>query len=292
MEWFRRSLGVAALSLLAGGGGAVAATAPAGLNYAGETSQNEIMTVSLNLARTKVKALRTGIMGPCTTAPGAPPDTATTFATSWIYENIPLRGTRPWAATERFDQIVGDVRSKGTARYTGRFSGDRMLGTLTVTINETTLQGAPIRTCKTGKLTFRMSNRNVFSGLTAQRLNGYITVNARGNRLTMARWEWRSKCTLGPAAKPETVANTFLSDIIVGPFPVAANGAFRVTTESEPVVVPADGLTVVFSNSVKGRRVGARIRGTFTGKFVETETATGAVVRTCISPATSFTLTD
>jgi hypothetical protein len=292
MGWFRRSIGVAAVSLLAGGAGAVAATAPVGQIYAGETSQNEIMTLSLNLARTKVKLLRTGISGPCTPAPGAAADTATTFATSWLYDNIPLRGTRPWATTERFDQTVGDVRWTGTARYTGRFSGDRMIGTITVTINETTPQGALIRTCRTGKLTYRLSNRNVYGGLTAQRLPGYITLNARGNRLAIARWEWRATCTRGPAAKPETLLETFLSDAIVGPLPVAANGAFRVTTEAEPIVVPEAGLTVVFTNSVKGRRVGKRIRGTFTGKFVETETATGAVVRTCSSPATSFTLTD
>jgi hypothetical protein len=284
-------MGVGALALLCGAGGATAATTPA-VTYAGETSQNEIMTVSLSLARTKVKVLRTGISGPCTLAPGAPAGTATTFATSWLYDNFPLRGTRPWLATERFDQTVGDAKWTGTARYTGRFSGDRMTGTITVTINETTLQGAAIRTCKTGKLTYTLSNRNVFGGLTAQRLPSYISLNPGGNRLTMARWEWRAKCTPGPAAKPETPTETFLSDAIVGPLPIAANGTFRVSTESEPLPVSESGLTVVFSNSVRGRRAGRSIRGTFTGKFVETETATGALVRTCTSPAVKFTLTD
>jgi hypothetical protein len=133
----------------------------------------------------------------------------------------------------------------------------------------------------------------VFSGLTiGQRNIALFRLNPAGTMIRRIRWNWDGTCTLGPGAKPDTSTTRFETDFVNGPISIGLRGTFRGNFTYDPYVDTSTGTTRTYRAKLVGRRVGSTLRGTLTAGFLETDNATGAVVRDCSSGPVKFNVKD
>lgn len=286
---------VAAGSALAAFAGTApaAVSPPVGVVYAGDTTpQRNAVTIEVNAARNRVTKLVWVWDAPC--APGPAATIPTESRTSWTEYRGGYAINRLGAWNRTF--TVGPIVENGISRrfqhkIVGRRSGGRMIGTLRSLLTDRDQAGAVIRTCDSGPMKFNVAERDVFAGLTSQRNPIVITMNPARTRVLRLRWDWDGKCTLGLAARPETLATTYVPDEIRA-FPVDGLGRWGGTFKYDPQADPAGtGISTAYAYRIVARRSGRLIRGTITASFTETDSA-GGVTRDCASGPVTFQAKD
>ena len=129
----------------------------------------------------------------------------------------------------------------------------------------------------------------IFGGLTAQREPVIVEVNPARTRVVKIIWEWRAKCSLGPAAPPDTPLTTAWSDsaqrfVIKG-------GRWAGKYTAGPFTDPTTGIVQKFTYALSGvLRPGAKMAGQIRTTYEESSPA--GVIRTCNSGAVGFTIRD
>jgi hypothetical protein len=126
----------------------------------------------------------------------------------------------------------------------------------------------------------------IFGGVTSQREPIVVEVSPGRAKVTEVRWEWRARCTLGPAAPAGTPTTTAWSDT-AGPYPIDRLGRWRGNFSAGPFVKDAaTGITETFTYRLNGTLVqgGTRMRGTFRATY--TESSPAGAIRTCASGTT------
>jgi hypothetical protein len=285
---------VAAVVTAALAGSAQAAVAPpAGVVYAGDTTpQRNAVTIEVNAARNRVTKLVWVWDAPCTPGPAA--TVPTESRTSWTEYRGGYAINRLGAWNRTFTvgpTVVNGITRTFQHQVLGRRSGGRMIGTLRSVLTDRDETGAVIRTCDSGPMKFNVAERHVFAGLTAQRNPIVLTMNPVRTRVLRLRWDWDGKCTLGLAARPDTLATTYVPDEIRA-FPVDRLGRWGGTFTYAPQPDPAGtGISTAYAYKIVARRSGQIIKGTITASFTETDTA-GGVIRDCASGAVTFQAKD
>ncbi len=272
-----------------------AATATKGVAYGGLTSQKSVLAVVLNPAGTVVKSIRFPWSAPCTPGPAG---TATTpGATAWTDEllTIPIKKGKFKATISAGPFTEGSVLQKFRYTVGGKRLGGYLVGSIRATFTESALTGEVVRTCDSGAVTFKVKEKDVFAGPTAQTRPIVIAMNATRRKVTRMDWEWSGACTPGPAARPDTDTELLLRDFLTD-LPVSAAGKFGGAFTFDPQVDAASGIAANYSNQVSARRVGRIIKGTVRGTVVEVDASGGPlhgqVIRSCTSGPVKFTIQD
>lgn len=129
----------------------------------------------------------------------------------------------------------------------------------------------------------------IFGGLTAQREPVIVEVNPARTRVVKVIWEWRAKCSLGPAATADTPLTTAWSDSAQR-FPVR-NGRWSGRYSAGPFTNPTTGVVQSFTYALSGAfRPGARMAGTIRATYRESSAA--GLIRTCNSGSVGFNIRD
>ena len=282
-------------ALLVGGASQGAVAPPVGRVYAGDTTpQRNAVTIEVNAARNRVTKLVWVWNAPCTPGPAATQLTETRTSWTEYRGGYPINRLGAWRRTLTTAPVVTNGVAR-TFRHTiaGRRSGGRMIGTLRSLLTERDPAGQVIRTCDSGPMRFNVFERDVFAGLTAQRDPLVIVLNPARTRVARLRWDWDGpNCTLGPAARPETLPTAYVPDEIRA-FPIDRLGRWGGVLKYPPQPDPAgSGISTAFSYRIVARRTGQTIKGTITSSFTETDTASGAVVRDCASGPVKFRAKD
>ncbi len=288
-------LGVAAMSIPVARG----AQPPRGVVFAGETvGQRNPIVIEVDAARTRVVKLTWGWDAPCTLAATAPAGTDT--RTGWIeYRGgYPINAAGAWRRTFSAEtRLASGVSRAFTHRVAGRRSGGRMIGTLRSVLTERDAAGQIIRMCDSGAIRFDVAERHVYGGLTAQRIPMFVTMSPARTRVLRLRWDWQARCTLGPAARPDTGASVYFPDELSGStgngWPVRPTGHWGGSLSYPPAPDPSQpGISISYAYRISARRTGQLIRGTITASLTETDSVTLGVVRICASPPVRFTVKD
>jgi hypothetical protein len=287
------TLVAAGLAAAAVAGPARAAVAPpAGVVYAGDTlPQRNSVTIEVNAARNRVTKLVWVWDAKCVPGPAATIQAES--RTSWTEYRGGYAINRLGAWNRTF--TVGPLDDNGISRtfqhqVLGRRSGARMVGTIRSVLTDRDPSGAVIRTCDSGPMKFNVAERHVFAGLTAQRNPIVITMNPARTRVLRLRWDWDGKCTLGVAARPDTLATTYVPDEIRA-FPVDRLGRWGGTFSYDPQADPSgSGISTAYAYRIVARRSGRVVRGTITASFTETDAA--GVLRDCASGPVTFQAKD
>lgn len=266
---------------------------PVGVVYAGDTTpQRNAVTIEVNAARNRVTKLVWVWDAPCTPGPAA--TVPTESRTSWTEYRGGYAINRLGAWNRTFTvgpTVVNGVTRTFQHQVLGRRSGGRMIGTLRSVLTDRDEAGAVIRTCDSGPMKFNVVERHVFAGLTAQRNPIVLTMNPARTQVFRLRWDWDGKCTLGPAARPDTLATAYVPDEIRA-FPVDRLGRWGGTFKYPPQPDPAGtGISTAYAYKILARASGQVIKGTITASFTETDSA-GGVIRDCASGAVTFQAKD
>jgi hypothetical protein len=266
---------------------------PVGVVYAGDTTpQRNAVTIEVNTARTRVTKLVWVWDATCTLGLAAPQGTEARTSWTEYRGGYAINRLGAWNRT----LTVGPIVENGISRtfqhqILGRRSAGRMIGTLRSVLTDRDEAGAVIRTCDSGPMKFNVAERHVFAGLTAQRNPIVVTMNPARTRVLRLRWDWDGKCSLGPAARPDTLATTYVPDEIRA-FPVDKIGRWGGTFSYDPQPDPAGtGISTAFAYKIVARRSGRIIKGTITASFTETDAA-GGVIRDCASGPVTFQAKD
>lgn len=299
MGWIRgtrtavaTAVGIIAAAMIPAAGFGAVAPVP-GVVYAGETPQFEVVTAEVTPARNRVAKFIFAWSAQCVLGPAATPTTDT--ATSWTeYRgNFPINAAGRWSKNFTASGVDGTIQQLFNYRLSGVRTATKMTGTIHVILTERDAAGEVVRSCDSKPVRYTAFEKGGFGGLTVgQRNPTLVRLNPAGTRIQRIRWDWAGTCIAGPAAKPETQTTWFQRDFVDGPIVIKSNGAFAKSFKYQPIVNQATGLSDTYSARVLGRRVGRTIRGTLTAGVVETETATGAVVRTCTSGPIKYTTKD
>lgn len=288
---YRIALAAVIAALAGGTGHAIAATFPVGAVYAGQTSQNEVITLVSNPARSRVVSISWGWFASCAAGPAATPTTE--LQTSWteFRGGYPINpSTKRWS--RNFTATTSDAGVARNFRY--RLRGTRvgtgtMKGTLTVTLVETAIDGRVVRTCDSGPVKFTIVERHVLGGTTSQDELMSATFNATRTQIRRLEWNWTATCVRGPRARPETRDSTFWRDYLTK-VPLGANARFAGKLRFHPEVDAASGIARQFSYNVSLTRTGQVLRGSVAAQFVEYDASNGntsftpsTVIRTCAS---------
>ncbi len=263
--------------------GSAAVAPPVGVVFGGETTQGEVITIEVDSARTKVLKLQFSWTAECLPGPAATPTTAMT--TGWTEYRGPFRisATGAWKKSLVVNSTEGPVQQAFTYAFLGRRVGGTMKGTLNATLTETDPTGQVIRTCVAPATKFKANEGHVFGGLTPGTRDPVIAImNRARTKVLRLRWDWRGTCTPGPAAKSDTSLEVTWRDFLTG-FDVNKAGYFGFTGTLGPETVPELGLSRSYTYKVVARRSGQSIKGSVTSSFVELDTASGGVIRTCAS---------
>jgi hypothetical protein len=281
------------LALLVSGASQGAVTPPVGVVYAGDTTQRNAVTIEVNVARNRVTKLVWVWDAPCALGPAATPTTEPRTSWTEYRGGYPINRLGAWHRTLTTAPVVkSGVTQTFQHAILGRRSGGRMIGTLRSVLTERDPAGQVIRTCDSGPMKFNVVERNVFAGLTTQRNPIVVALNAARTRVARLRWDWDSTCTLGPAARPDTLSKAYVPDEIRA-FPVDRlgrwGGAFSYPSQPDPA---GGGISTAYSYRIVARRTRQTIRGTITSSFTETDTASGVVMRACTSGPVKFRAKD
>lgn len=294
-KWVRRITMLAAVgsAMFAASVGSAATVPKQGVVYVAETAQFEVVTIEVTPARNRVAKLAFGWQADCTPGPAATPTTSKT--TAWIeYRGgYPINKQGAWKTQFAANKVEGAIQRRFTYSFAGRRVGGTMVGTLKATLLETDAAGQIIRTCPSPALKYKAVEKATFGGLTVgARQPTLVRLNPAGTQVKRIRWDWEGTCTLGPAAKPETLATHFEADFVEGAVIIKPNGNFGKSFAYKPFANTQSGMTRQYRAKVVGRRVGAIIKATMTAGFIETDTATGGVIRDCASKPTKFVTKD
>ncbi len=285
---------VAAAAAAALAGSAQAAVAPpVGVVYAGDTTpQRNAVTIEVNAARNRVTRLVWVWDAPCAPGPAATVPTESRTNKTEYTGGYAINRLGAWNRTYTVGPtVVNGVTRTLQHQVLGRRSGGRMIGTLRSVLTDRDENGAVIHTCDSGPMKFNVVERHVFAGLTVQRNPIVLTMNPVRTRVLRLRWDWDAKCTLGLAARPDTLATAYVPDEIRA-FPVDRLGRWGGTFSYAPQPDPAGtGISTAYAYKIVARRSGQIIRGTITASFTETDT-TGGVIRDCASGAVTFQAKD
>lgn len=287
------AVGVGALAALAPATG-LGATAPLpGLVYAAETAQFEVVNAEVSAARNRVTKFNFGWSAECVLGPGATPTTSNATAWTEYRGGYAINKAGRWSTSFKSNRFDGTVQQAFTHKLSGIRTSGKMSGTIQVTLVEADAAGQHIRTCASPTIKYSALEKTMFGGLTVGQKNLILVkLTLTGKQVKRFRWDWSGTCTLGPAAKPETSATAFERDFLDGPLPIKANGSFAADFGFDPVPNTTTGITTQFRVKLVGRKSGRTIKGTVTGGFLETDTATGGVIRDCTSPAVKFNVKD
>ncbi len=161
LRWFA----IAALVAVAGsaGAGADRATAVGGVTFGGLSSQDRPIVVEVTPRRGRVARVLWDWEGTCAPGPAATPDTPLVKRASDRTNPQQFRVNRLGRWGGRYtagpfpDPATGATETYGY-KLTGRFMdrGTRMAGTIRVTYTQLTATGAPIRTCRSGLITYTL----------------------------------------------------------------------------------------------------------------------------------------
>lgn len=276
--------------MIVGGSAAVLPTAglaavvpPVGVVFGGETTQGEVITIEVDAARSKVLKLQFSWTADCTPGPATTPTTAMTTGWTEYRGPFPINVTGAWKKLLVVNTTEGPVQQVFTYRFLGRRTGGTMKGTLNATLTEKDAAGQVIRTCVAPATKFKANEGHVFGGLTPGTRDPVIAImNRARTKVLRLRWDWRGTCTPGPAAKSDTSLEVTWRDFLTG-FDVNKAGYFGFTGTLGPETVPELGLSRSYTYKVVARRSGQSIKGSVTSSFVELDTASGGVIRTCAS---------
>ncbi len=265
--------------------GSAAVTPPAGVVFGGETTQGEVITIEVNPARTKVLKLQFSWTADCTPGPAATPASGMTTGWTEYRGPFPINATGAWRKTLVVNTTEGAVAQAFTYSLLGRRVGGTMKGTLSAMLTEKDAVGQVIRTCAAPAMKFKATEANVFGGLTVgSRDPVFAIMNPARTKVLRLRWDWRGTCIAGPAAKPDTSLDVTWRDFLTG-FPVNKSGYFGFTGNLGPESVPELGLSRNYTYKVVARRSGQTIKGSIIASFIESDTASGGVIRECTSIA-------
>ena len=295
LRWTGRAAVLAAIgaTAFASAIGSAATVSPQGVVYGAETAQFEVVTIEVTPARNRVAKLVFGWQADCTPGPAATPTTSNFTAWTEYRGGYPINTQGAWKEQFVADGLDGVIQQQFTYSFAGRRSGDKMVGTLKATLVEKDAAGQIIRTCPSPVIKYNALNRATFGGLTAgARQPAVVKLNLSGTRVQRIRWDWDGTCTPGPAAKPDTEITHFERDFVNGPMIIKPNGNFGKSFAYNPFANTQTGMTRQYRAKAVGRRVGATVKGTMTAGFVETDTATGGVIRDCASKPVKFTTRD
>lgn len=260
-----------------------AAVAAAGVVFGGETTQGEVITLEVDPARTKILKLHFSWTADCAPGPAATPSTSLT--TGWTEYRGPfaINATGAWKKSLVITTTEGPLQQVFTYAFIGRRAGGTMRGTLNAALVEKDAAGQIVRSCTSPAITFTATDAHVFGGLTRGSRDPVVAImNAARTKVRRLRWDWRGTCTVGPAAKPDTSLDVTWRDFLTG-FAVDKNGYFGFTGSLGPENVPELGLSRNYTYRVVARRLGQHIRGSIKASFIESDTATGGVIRECAS---------
>lgn len=277
---FMAALGSAALIPTVG---SAAAAPPPGVVFGGETTQGEVITLEVNPARTKILKLQFSWTADCVLGPAATSTTSQT--TGWTEYRGPfaIKATGAWKKSLVIPTTEGPLQQVFTYAFVGRKTGGTMKGTLNASLTEKDAAGQIVRTCTSPAIKFKTTEAHVFGGLTLGSRDPVVAMmNAARTKVTRLRWDWRGICTLGPAAKPDTSLDVTWRDFLTG-FDVDKDGYFGFTGNLGPESVPELGLSRNYTYKVVGRHTGHKIKGSVKASFIESDTATGGVIRECTS---------
>lgn len=284
---------VAAAATALAGSARAAVAPPAGVVYAGDTTpQRNAVTIEVNSARNRVTKLVWVWDAPCTPGPGATLPTESRASGTEYEGGYAMNRLGAWHRTFTIGPtVVGGISRTFQHQVLGRRSGGRMIGTIRSVVTDRDPAGAVIRMCDSGAMRFNLAERNVFGGLTAQRNPIVMTMNPPRTRVLRLRWDWDGTCVLGPAARPDTLATTYVPDEIRA-FPVDRLGRWGGALRFGPQPDPAGtGISTVYAYRIVARRAGRIIKGTIAASFTETDAA-GGVIRGCASGAVKFQARD
>ena len=281
-------------ALLASGASEGAVTPPVGVVYAGETTpQGNVVTIEVNAARNRVAKLVWVWDAPCTPGPAATTTTEARTSSTEYRGGYPINRLGAWNRTLTIGPLVDNGVSR-TFQHAihGRRSGGRMIGTLRSLLTDRDAAGQVIRTCDSGPMRLNVVERHVFAGLTGQHDPIVVAMNPPRTRVARLRWDWEATCTLGPAARPDTLPTAYVPDEIRA-FPVDRLGRWGGTLSFNPQQEPAgSGIATAFSYRIVARRTGTTIKGTITASFTETDSTSGGVIRDCASGPVKFQAKD
>lgn len=273
-------------------GWAAAPPAP-GVVYAGETPQHEVVTAEVTPARNRVTKFVFSWSADCLLGPAATPATSTFTYWKELYRGgFAIKPNGRWASNFRETGVeIGIVRS-----FSYRLSGVRsltsMTGTIRVVMTERDPMGQVIRTCDSKPIRYTALEPGRFGGLTVgPRDPVLVRLNLPGTRIQRIRWNWSGTCIAGPGATAATELTTYQLEFIDRSIGIKPNGAFRKTLAYAPIPDTTTGLARTFDEKVVGRKTGRTITGTLTARFIDTQIATGSIVRICKS-AVRFTAKD
>ena len=289
------------LAAVLGVGTAIAAGAPAAITppgnvFAQEIARDNTVIAELNPLRTKVTKFYWSWDTPaCTLGPAATPTTGT-----FIAFTEPNRGPMAINKLGAFKKTIklgpfvdGAITSNFTHTIVGRRVGGTVAGSVRSVMIETDAAGQNVRTCDSGVLTFKLIDKDTFAGLSSKKEPVVVKMNPARTKVIRLAWDWSGSCTLGPAATPETSTTAFVPDFLTG-FTLKKSGAWgsggRVDTG--PLPDAASGITSDYNYNVAAKRTGNVNTGTITAGFVETNTASGQVIRTCASGPVKFNIKD
>ena len=249
--------------------------------------------LQLDKAQTTVKRVTWLTDVACSPGPAATSDLLSSTSLSGDLRNAPVSPAGVWSATttQATPQPDGGVVTL-TLTGTARRSGNTMTGWLRGQLVSNNPAGENIVTCDSGLVPFRLTQRNVFGGVTVGQLNPIaVTMNAARTRVVRLRWDWKGSCTLGPAARPDSALDVFFGDVLAN-LRVARSGQWGGPVRFDPKADAATGVTQTYEYNVRARRRGVDIRGWVEATLIETDSVTGAEMRRCTSGRVVFRLRD
>ena len=131
----------------------------------------------------------------------------------------------------------------------------------------------------------------VFGGLSTQKKPVIVEVNARRTRVVRVYWDWRARCSLGPAAPAGTPLTTAWSDVAER-FAINARGRWSGSYSAGPFANATTGVTQRFDYRLAGGLTAGGVRMVGTIRATYTETSTAGVIRTCSSGLVRFKVRD
>ncbi len=281
--------GVIALPIW-GGALAGAAPAPVGLVYAGQTTQQEVIVLETNAARSRVVSVSWGWSASCVAGPAATPTTELTTAwTEYRGGYVINPRTNRWKRNFTVTNTDAGVSRTFAYQLQGTKVGVRMKGTLNVAMTDKGIDGQVIRTCDSGPVKFGILERHIYGGETSQQELLGATFNAARNQIRRLEWNWTATCTKGPAARPTTNDATYWRDLLTR-IPFNAKNRFVSKFTFAPEIDATNSIARQFSYNVNLTRVGQQLRGSIAAQFVEYDAPGGVagttpdkIIRTCAS---------
>ena len=263
--------------------GSAGTAPPVGVIFGGETLQHEVITIEVNPARTKVVKLRFSWTADCTPGPAATPATGTSTGWTEYRGPFPMDATGAWKKSLVVNTLEGELQQHFSYSFVGRSAGGKMKGTLNAALTETDSSGQLVRTCTALPIKFAISEAHVFGGLTVGARDPlFVLMNPAGTKVLRLRWDWHGQCMAGAAARPDTQLDITWRDLLTN-FPVDTLGRFGGRGNFGPEAIPGQGLSRTFTYKVVARHTGRTIKGSIAPSFVETDTASGGVIRECKS---------